>query len=632
MTADIAGTAVRTSRVTRGVIYAALLFFAFYYMLPLYVMVVNSVKPLEEIRGGNMLALPQQFTFASWLSAWSTAQIGVQPTGLQPYFLNSILIVVPAVAVSTILGALNGYVLTKWRFPGANIVFGMMLLACFIPFQIVLIPMARILGLLGLAGTIYGLILVHVVYGLGFTTLFFRNYYEAFPTELAVHQCLERLSLRRLLRRLRFDAHHRGAEQSGELLHRGEGIQRPFRRRADGGAADPHRLYRFRPLFRARAHGRRGQGVKMAFLEIEGLTKRYGATEVLKGIDLEIEEGGFLVLVGPSGCGKSTLLNTIAGLETVTGGEIRIAGRRVNELHPSKRDIAMVFQSYALYPNMTVAGNIAFGMEMRGVAKPERDAAIARVSEVLQIGHLLDRRPSQLSGGQRQRVAMGRALVRNPQVFLFDEPLSNLDAKLRIDMRTEIKRLHQAMGTTIVYVTLDQIEAMTLATRIAVLKDGVLQQFGTPAEIYNEPVNVFVADFMGSPAMNLVPAKGRQEGSRSLIALTRADEPDLLLGLSGPSMRIATESRDVLIGIRPEAITDADGADRNSKHIVEAECLVEVVEPAGADTYVVTRLGGREVIARMRSDARILPGERVPFAFNMEKAVFFDPVSEARVA
>ncbi|MEA2780005.1 MAG: multiple sugar transport system ATP-binding protein [Rhodospirillaceae bacterium] len=370
----------------------------------------------------------------------------------------------------------------------------------------------------------------------------------------------------------------------------------------------------------------------MAFLEIERLTKRYGPVEVLKGIDLAIEEGGFLVLVGPSGCGKSTLLNTIAGLETITGGEIRIAGRRVNELHPSKRDIAMVFQSYALYPNMTVAGNIAFGMEMRGVAKPERDAAIARVAETLQIGHLLDRRPSQLSGGQRQRVAMGRALVRDPQVFLFDEPLSNLDAKLRVDMRTEIKRLHQAMGTTIVYVTHDQIEAMTLASRIAVLKDGLLQQFGTPAEIYNAPVNVFVADFMGSPAMNLVPAKGRQEGERRLVALSRTGEPDLLLDLAGPAVRIAVESREILIGIRPEAITDVDGADRNSRHIVEAECLVEVVEPAGADTYVVTRLGGREVIARMRSDARILPGERVPFAFNMDKAVFFDPETEARVA
>jgi glucose/mannose transport system permease protein len=200
--ADIAGTAVRTSRVTRAAIYAALLFFAFYYMLPLYVMVVNSVKPLDEIRGGNMLALPQQFTFAPWLSAWSTAQIGVQPTGLQPYFLNSILIVVPAVAVSTILGALNGYVLTKWRFPGANIVFGMMLLACFIPFQIVLIPMARILGLLGLAGTIYGLILVHVVYGLGFTTLFFRNYYEAFPTELVKAAQIDGASFFQIFRRI----------------------------------------------------------------------------------------------------------------------------------------------------------------------------------------------------------------------------------------------------------------------------------------------------------------------------------------------------------------------------------------------------------------------------------------------
>ncbi len=219
----------------------------------------------------------------------------------------------------------------------------------------------------------------------------------------------------------------------------------------------------------------------MAFLEISGLRKRFGAVDILKGIDLELEKGGFLVLVGPSGCGKSTLLNTIAGLETITSGDIKIDGRDISGLHPSKRDIAMVFQSYALYPNMTVAGNIAFGMEIRGVPKEERVKAIGQVSDMLQIGHLLDRKPSQLSGGQRQRVAMGRALVRNPQVFLFDEPLSNLDAKLRVDMRTEIKRLHQRMGTTFVYVTHDQIEAMTLATKIAVLKDGVLQQFGTPS-------------------------------------------------------------------------------------------------------------------------------------------------------
>ncbi|TIU38299.1 MAG: ABC transporter ATP-binding protein, partial [Mesorhizobium sp.] len=244
----------------------------------------------------------------------------------------------------------------------------------------------------------------------------------------------------------------------------------------------------------------------MAFLEIDGLRKRFGQVEILKGIDVELEKGGFLVLVGPSGCGKSTLLNTIAGLETITSGEIRVDGRTINDLHPSKRDIAMVFQSYALYPNMTVAGNISFGMEMRGVPAAERQKAIDKVAKVLQIGHLLQRKPSQLSGGQRQRVAMGRALVRDPKLFLFDEPLSNLDAKLRVDMRIEIKRLHATTGTTIVYVTHDQIEAMTLATKIAVMRDGEVQQFGTPAEIYNNPTNLFVADFMGSPAMNLIPA------------------------------------------------------------------------------------------------------------------------------
>ncbi|MBB4444181.1 MULTISPECIES: ABC transporter ATP-binding protein, partial [Rhizobium] len=267
----------------------------------------------------------------------------------------------------------------------------------------------------------------------------------------------------------------------------------------------------------------------MAFLEISGLRKRFGAVDILKGIDLELEKGGFLVLVGPSGCGKSTLLNTIAGLETITSGDIKIDGRDISGLHPSKRDIAMVFQSYALYPNMTVAGNIAFGMEIRGVPKEERVKAIGQVSDMLQIGHLLDRKPSQLSGGQRQRVAMGRALVRNPQVFLFDEPLSNLDAKLRVDMRTEIKRLHQRMGTTFVYVTHDQIEAMTLATKIAVLKDGVLQQFGTPAEIYNSPSNIFVADFMGSPAMNLLNATVENGAGGLEVSLERPNAAPLRL-------------------------------------------------------------------------------------------------------
>jgi len=370
----------------------------------------------------------------------------------------------------------------------------------------------------------------------------------------------------------------------------------------------------------------------MAFLEIDNLQKRFGTVDVLKGINLSIEEGGFLVLVGPSGCGKSTLLNTIAGLESITGGEIRINGRAVNNLHPSQRDIAMVFQSYALYPNMTVGQNIAFGMEMRGVPKAERDKAVAGVAKTLQISHLLDRKPSQLSGGQRQRVAMGRALVRNPQVFLFDEPLSNLDAKLRVDMRTEIKRLHQSMKTTIVYVTHDQIEAMTLATQIAVLKDGVLQQFGTPHEIYNNPSNVFVADFMGSPAMNLIPARIEVNGGGVAVVLTRDGSAPLQLKVANDSKLSAHAGREVIFGLRPEAITDLNGADRNSARVVNADCHVEVVEPAGADTYVVTRLGGREVIGRMRSDMQVAPHSTVPFAFNMDKAVYFDPQSELRIA
>ncbi|MFD1198804.1 ABC transporter ATP-binding protein [Brucella gallinifaecis] len=370
----------------------------------------------------------------------------------------------------------------------------------------------------------------------------------------------------------------------------------------------------------------------MSFLKITDLYKSYGNVAVLKDINIEIEEGGFLVLVGPSGCGKSTLLNTIAGLEPITSGDISINGHSISGLHPSQRDIAMVFQSYALYPNMTVAGNIAFGMEIRKVPKPERDKAIQEVADILQIGHLLDRKPSQLSGGQRQRVAMGRALVRNPQVFLFDEPLSNLDAKLRVDMRTEIKRLHHRMKTTIVYVTHDQIEAMTLATKIAVLKDGVLQQFGTPAEIYNNPANMFVADFMGSPAMNLLNASVEKDGSDFAIMLEQGEGDPLKIPLKKAPESLGDHlGQNVIFGIRPEALTDLDGADRNARFIAEADCLIDVVEPAGSDTFAVTRIGGKQVVARLRADAPIAAGQRSCLAFNLDKAVFFEPKTQARI-
>ncbi|SNB61613.1 carbohydrate ABC transporter ATP-binding protein, CUT1 family [Arboricoccus pini] len=369
----------------------------------------------------------------------------------------------------------------------------------------------------------------------------------------------------------------------------------------------------------------------MAFLEIDRLHKRYGATEILKGIDLDLDQGGFLVLVGPSGCGKSTLLNTIAGLEQITGGEIRLEGRKINDLHPSRRDIAMVFQSYALYPTMSIKDNIGFGLEMRKVPKAEREAAIARVAKTLQIEHLLQRRPSQLSGGQRQRVAMGRALVRNPRLFLFDEPLSNLDAKLRVDMRTEIKRLHQQTGTTIVYVTHDQIEAMTLATKIAVLKDGKLQQVGTPAEIYNRPDNLFVADFMGSPSMNLMAGTVRASGNGAMIQLAQREGSIALQIPPSVTARDLPPEKKVIFGIRPEAITDIDGADRHASQLQTIEGRVDVIEPAGSDTYVVTQLGGKEVIARMRAEASLKVGDLVPFAFNLDKALLFDPETGYRL-
>src|ERR1700735_2923858 len=321
----------------------------------------------------------------------------------------------------------------------------------------------------------------------------------------------------------------------------------------------------------------------MSTLEIRSLRKKFGSLEILKGIDISLEQGGFLVLVGPSGCGKSTLLNTIAGLDSITSGEIRIGGQVVNNLHPSKRDIAMVFQSYALYPNMSVAQNVAFGMEMRGVPKPQRDKAVASVAKTLQIEHLMDRRPSQLSGGQRQRVAMGRALVRQPQVFLFDEPLSNLDAKLRVDMRIEIKRLHQQTGTTIVYVTHDQIEAMTLATKIAVLKDGELQQVGSPYEIYNSPNNLFVADFMGSPAMNLLEGKVAHTNGLPQIVLERHDHQPIVLPIptSADAAKLADGAK-VIFGIRPEAVNDKESIDRGAKSIATFDAPVEIIEPAGA--------------------------------------------------
>jgi multiple sugar transport system ATP-binding protein len=368
----------------------------------------------------------------------------------------------------------------------------------------------------------------------------------------------------------------------------------------------------------------------MASLHISNVRKAYGATEILKNINIDVTDGDFLVLVGPSGCGKSTLLSLIAGLDTISGGEIRIDDDRVNDLHPSERDIAMVFQSYALYPNMTVGQNISFGLEMRKVPKADRDKAVADAAKLLQIEHLIKRRPGQLSGGQRQRVAMGRALVRDPKIFLFDEPLSNLDAKLRVDMRTEIKKLHQRLGATIVYVTHDQIEAMTLATRIAVMKGGVIQQFGTPAEIYSTPANTFVATFMGSPSMNLIPAALAAQNGKLMLTMGEGSAAIRLELPDQPAAVVQYAGEKVIAGLRPEAIGVESG--RAPDALREVQVKVLVMEPTGPDTLAVLDMGGIEVAARLGADMPHRPGERCALRVDLSKLVLFDVQTEERIA
>lgn len=368
----------------------------------------------------------------------------------------------------------------------------------------------------------------------------------------------------------------------------------------------------------------------MASVSIEKVFKSFGFVQVLKDINMNVEPGEFLVLVGPSGCGKSTLLNLIAGLESVTSGTIRIADRVVNDIPPRDRDIAMVFQSYALYPNMNVRSNLSFGLETRKVPKDEIDKIIERVAGILQIEDLLNRKPSQLSGGQRQRVAMGRAIARDPLVFLFDEPLSNLDAKLRVEMRTEIKKLHLRLGTTIVYVTHDQIEAMTLADRIAIMKDGELYQLDTPSGVYSDPANLFVAGFIGSPSMNFIPVTLEQENGRLVAPLVGENGGRFPI----PVIREATGLKPgvkAIMGIRPENLTDFQEGMEEWEHIAPLELEVKVSEPTGPDTMIHALANGTDIVCRACPDFAGRTGELMKMAFDTTKPIFFDPETEKRI-
>jgi multiple sugar transport system ATP-binding protein len=347
----------------------------------------------------------------------------------------------------------------------------------------------------------------------------------------------------------------------------------------------------------------------MAPVTLSSIRKSFGPTDILHGIDVDIADGEFIVLVGPSGCGKSTLLRMVAGLETITSGEIRIGGRVVNDLEPKDRDIAMVFQNYALYPHMTVATNMGFSLEHRGGSKAEIAERVRWAAEILDLTHLLERYPRQLSGGQRQRVAMGRAIVRNPQVFLFDEPLSNLDAKLRVVMRGEIKALHQRLGVTTVYVTHDQVEAMTMADRIVVMNGGRVEQIGAPLELYDRPANLFVAGFIGSPAMNIIAgtiADGQFSGGGATLPLPGA------FSVSGA----------VKYGIRPEHLQlAADGL----------PATVRLVEPMGSETQVTMAIGDQKIIGVFRERVAARPGETIHVRPDLAAVHLFDAETGHRI-
>jgi len=352
----------------------------------------------------------------------------------------------------------------------------------------------------------------------------------------------------------------------------------------------------------------------MARVTVRNIRKSFGSVEVIHGVDVDIPDGDFVVLVGPSGCGKSTLLRMIAGLEGVTAGTVHIGDRMVNNLPPAERDIAMVFQNYALYPHKTVAANMAFALKQRKIDAATIDERVKRAAEILGLMPYLQRYPRQLSGGQRQRVAMGRAIVRDPQVFLFDEPLSNLDAKLRIQMRTEIKELHQRLKTTTVFVTHDQIEAMTLADTIVVMQDGIIEQVGSPLDLYDHPRNLFVASFIGAPAMNMIHGTARPDGAPGVEANGHRLPID--------AHDTVDEGRHVIYGIRPEHLELADDG---------FPARVAVVEPTGAETLLFLRFGETDMVAALRDRHAIEPGQTVHLRPRADRAHMFDRATGARI-
>ena len=372
--------------------------------------------------------------------------------------------------------------------------------------------------------------------------------------------------------------------------------------------------------------------MKKSEVKFIDVTKKFNETIAVDNVSCSFEPGTLTTILGPSGCGKTTSLRLIAGLERATQGSIFIDDEDVTLLPATDRDVSMVFQSYALFPHMSVVENVSYGLKMINVPKEEYMQKSFETLRLVGLESYEKRMPSELSGGQQQRVAVARAIVLEPKVFLFDEPLSNLDAKLRIDMRTEIKRLHQRLGSTIIYVTHDQIEAMTLATKIAVLKDGCIQQYGSPYEIYNNPSNMFVANFMGAPSMNLIEGQVKKVGDSIEFQMKISSGDNVSLPITDVEGLESYIDKLVVCGIRPEAITDLELLSNNSNaEVVEKELLVDVVEPAGSDTFAILELGEKQVVARLNGNSRVSAGEKVKLTFNLSQTVFFDKKTEERI-
>ena len=599
--------------------------------------------------------------FKSWAVAWGGRGYGAGDTFLRPYFWNSIKMVVPAVVLSTFIGAMTGYVLTKWRFKGDSWIFLFLLFGCFIPFQAILLPMARTLGVLGISNSILGLVLVHTVYGIPFTTLFFRNYYVSIPSELIKAARIDGAGFFKIFFKILLPISApiivvtviwQFTQIWNDFLFGATfsfGKAAPIQVALNNMVLSSTSVKEYNvdmasaiiagiptlivyvlagKYFHKRINFRSSERIIMKTLKIEDLSKNFGSTEVLKKINLEIDEGNFLVLLGPSGCGKSTLLNIIAGLETINEGNVYIDDYNVSKVEPKDRNIAMVFQSYALYPSMNVKENMVFGLKQAKTSKEKIEEQLKKVSTFLQVDELLNRKPSQLSGGQRQRVAIGRALVREPRIFLFDEPLSNLDAKLRVEMRREIKKLHQRLKTTVVYVTHDQTEAMSLGTKIAIMNHGVIQQNDTPEIIYHKPSNTFVADFIGSPSMNLI--KGNLiQNSKKISFVAEGSDNSIQIPMNDYNFdkKIEFNNKEVYFGIRPEHIHFK----KSNENDFEVKLRADLSEYIGHEQIVTFNYSNQEILAKFASTIKIEMNKEMSLYFDLSHISLFDKSSKERI-